>query len=161
MAIVALFFSTVALAFTVRSAEAHPLHTTLAQITVDPRSGAAVVSIRVFAGDFAAAVAKRHGQPAPKDDRVGDTESFAYLSATFRVSDGAGRPVPVAWCGSRREGDVLWLCVKTAGSSEHLSVADQMLCDLFEDQVNIVQSVVGDRKMSVLFTKGDGIKTVS
>jgi hypothetical protein len=33
-----------------------------------------------------------------------------------------------------------------------------MLCELFADQVNIVQAVAGARKSSVLFTKGDGGK---
>ena len=146
------------LAFPVRSADAHPLHTTLAQVTVDPRSNSVVVSIRVFAGDFAAAVARSRGRSAPVDDRVSDAESFAYLSATFRVTDGAGKPVAAVWCGSRREGDVVWLCLKADGASGDLSVADQMLCELFADQVNIVQAVAGGRKASVLFTKGDGRK---
>jgi hypothetical protein len=146
------------MALCVRPADAHPLHTTLAQVTVDPRSNAAVVRIRVFAGDFAAAVAKSRGRSAPVDDRVSDAESFAYLSTTFRVTDGAGKPVAVAFCGSRREGDVVWLCLKAEGASGELSVVDQMLCELFADQVNIVQSVAGSRKSSVLFTKGDGGK---
>ena len=41
---------------------AHPLHTTLVQLTYDERTRVLEGSIRVFAGDFAAAVAKRAGR---------------------------------------------------------------------------------------------------
>ena len=137
---------------------AHPLHTTLAQVTADARAGTLDASIRVFAGDYALAVAKRNGAPAPADDRVSDAASFAYLAEAFRVEDAAGRPLPLFWCGSRREGDVLWLCVRTAAAVSDARVEDRLLFELFDDQVNIVQTVSGDRKSSVLFTKGDGAK---
>ena len=44
---------------------AHPLHTTLVQLTYDARAHVLEGSIRVFAGDFAAAVAKRAGAKTP------------------------------------------------------------------------------------------------
>jgi hypothetical protein len=53
---------------------------------------------------------------------------------------------------------VVWLCLRAGSASGELSVVDQMLCELFADQVNIVQAVAGARKSSVLFTKGDGGK---
>ena len=136
----------------------HPLHTTLAQVTADARAGTLDASIRVFAGDFALAVAKRSGAAAPADDRVSDAASFAYVAATFRLLDAAGKPVTLAWCGSRREGDVLWLCVRATTSPGAARLADTMLDELFDDQINIVQTTDGSKKSSVLFTKGDGAK---
>jgi hypothetical protein len=144
-----------------RNADAHPLHTTLAQLTYDDRSRTLEGSIRVFAGDFAAAVAKRKGLPASNDDRVSDADAMAYVVGTLRVTDAAGRAVPLAWCGSRRAGDVLWLCVRAAGVAppSALRLSDQMLCELFDDQINIVQSTAGTKHTSMLFTKGDGAKS--
>ncbi len=149
-----------ALAIGARVAAAHPLHTTLAQLTYDARAGALDASIRVFAGDFAAAVAKRNGTAPPADDRVSDEASFAYLAATFRLSDPQGRAVPLTWCGSRRTGDVVWLCVRAAHAPApaSLSLADQILFELFDDQINIVQTTAGAQKGSALFTRGDGGK---
>ena len=144
------------------SERAHPLHTTLVQFDYDERAHAVEGSIRVFAGDIALAVAKREGAPASIDLRVTDAAAYAYLSATFRLSDAKGRAVPLAWCGSRRANDLLWLCIRAANVSAPfaLGVSDQMLCELFDDQVNIVQAVAGARHATMLFTKGDGVKRV-
>jgi hypothetical protein len=38
-------------------------------------------------------------------------------------------------------------------------LSDQMLCELFDDQINIIQATVGAKHASVLFTKGDGAKS--
>jgi len=145
---------------TSHAAFAHPLHTTLTQVVQDSRRGVAIGSIRVFAGDLATAVAKRDGAAPPNDDRVSDSAAFAYVVATVRLRDAAGRPIRLEWCGSRRSADLLWLCVRaaTGATLRSLTISDQMLCELFDDQVNIVQSVDGESTGSVLFTKGEGAK---
>jgi hypothetical protein len=157
----AISVSLVSLVVHVREAEAHPLHTTLVQLTYDERARVIEGSIRVFAGDFAAAVAKRSGAKVPDDDRVSDAAAFAYVSSTFRFTDDAGHPLALSWCGSRRAGDLLWLCVRAASAAplSALKLSDQMLCEQFDDQINIVQSVVRQKRASMLFTKGDGAKS--
>ena len=144
-----------------RVADAHPLHTTLVQLTYDERTRIMESTIRVFASDFAAAVAKRKGAATPSDDRVSDADAMSYVGGTFRFSDASGRAVPLAWCGSRRAGDVLWLCVRAANvaAPNLVKLSDQMLCDLFDDQINIVQATAGAKHGSMLFTKGDGAKS--
>lgn len=119
-------------------------------------------TIRVFAGDFASAVAKHARKAPPTDDRVTDTEAFAYVSSTFRFSDASGHPIPLTWCGSRRANDLLWLCVRVASvpAPTALRLSDTMLSELFDDQINIVQSAAGEKHASMLFTKGDGAKSV-
>ncbi|HEY2898106.1 MAG TPA: DUF6702 family protein [Gemmatimonadaceae bacterium] len=158
---IALSFCVAALAAAPREANAHPLHTTLVQLTFDERAHALVGSIRVLAGDFAAAVAKHAGARTPDDDRVTDAAAFAYVSSTFRFTDAAGHPIALEWCGSRRVNDLLWLCVRgaTTSSPRALQLTDQMLCELFDDQINIVQAVSGDKHASALFTRGDGAKS--
>jgi len=159
----ALAFVLAAMALTTgpNEANAHPLHTTLAQLTYHDHERALEGSIRVFAGDFAAAVAKRRHLGLPNDDRVSDADAMEYLRDTFRFTDAGGRAVPLSWCGSRRAGDVLWLCVSASNVAppDALELSDQMLCELFDDQINIVQSVSGAKHASMLFTKGDGAKS--
>jgi len=41
------------------------------------------------------------------------------------------------------------------GLAAELTLSDQLLCDLFDDQVNVVQMVGADRRVSVLFTRED------
>lgn len=156
-----LALAAMALATEPNEANAHPLHTTLAQLTYHDGDRALEGSIRVFAGDFAMAVAKRKHLGIPNDDRVSDADAMAYLRDTFRFTDGGGHAVPLSWCGSRRAGDVLWLCVRASNVAppDALELSDQMLCELFDDQINIVQSVSGAKHASMLFTKGDGAKS--
>jgi hypothetical protein len=158
---IALLLCVATIASVPREARAHPLHTTLVQLTYDQRSQVLTGSIRVFAGDFAAAIAKRGGTKAPDDDRVTDAAAFTYVNGTFRLTDAAGHPVMLEWCGSRRVNDLLWLCVRAprTGAPSTLQLSDQMLCELFDDQINIVQTVSGEKHTSALFTKGDGAKS--
>ena len=159
---ISLWLCAAALAFDPHGAEAHPLHTTLVQLTFDERAHVLTGSIRVFANDFSAAVSKHAGVKTPDDDRVSDAAAFAYVSSTVQLTDAAHHPVALQWCGSRRVGDLLWLCVRAANTSgpDALQLSDQMLCELFDDQVNIVQAVSGEKHASALFTKGDGAKSV-
>ncbi len=123
-------------AILVRGAEAHPLHTTLAQMSYDPVTLQLDASIRVFTSDLALAVAKRSGSTRPIDNAA----AFAYLAATFQLADASGRVIAWTSCGTREEGDVTFLCVRAAKVPSSARVSDQMLCDLFDDQVNIVQT---------------------
>ncbi|HMA02930.1 MAG TPA: DUF6702 family protein [Gemmatimonadaceae bacterium] len=158
---IAFVLGAIAVAARPSNAEAHPLHTTLVQLTYDERAHTLEGTIRVFAGDLAAAVAKHSGAKLPNDDRVSDAAAFAYVSSTFRFTNEGGAALALKWCGSRRAGDLLWICVRTSSNAapSGFRLSDQMLCELFDDQINIVQTVAGAKHTSMLFTKGDGFKS--
>jgi hypothetical protein len=77
-----------------RVAWSHPLHTTLTEIALDSTNGAMRLTIRAFADDFSAVVARHAGKPRPADYRVSDTDVASYLAAAVSVEDAAGRPRP-------------------------------------------------------------------
>jgi hypothetical protein len=140
-----------------RPAIAHPLHTTLAQLSYDPVHQWSV-SIRVFAADFAAAVQPRRARGV--DAMPPDSAMFRYVSERFFVvAPGAGR-VALRWCGVRREGDVLFVCLRAAvrESPAGSRMTNMLLNELFADQVNIVQASYDDRSHTVLFTSRDAVK---
>jgi hypothetical protein len=135
-------------------ASAHPLHSTITELAEDHAQGTVRATIRVFADDFGTAVARTH--------KSGDAGSLAYVAAMFGFSDRSGRVLPLRSCGTRRTGDLLWICVE-ASSAEGLGVLkvrNGMLSDLFDDQVNVVQGSVGGVRRSLLFTKGDRAKAI-
>src|SRR5438093_9650795 len=78
----------------------HPLHTTLTQLSYAAADRTVVVSVRAFADDFRAVAGD-----------VSDSAAFGYLTTVLTLSDPAGRTLPLAWCGARRTGDLLWLCL--------------------------------------------------
>jgi hypothetical protein len=71
-----------------------------------------------------------------------------------------GKRVPLQWCGEKRTGDVLWICLRGSAPAglRGGSVINILMFDLFEDQINIVQATYNGRKQSLLFTRGDGAK---
>ena len=42
-----------------------------------------------------------------------------------------------------------------------LAIANRVLCDVWADQVNVVQATIAGSRRSLLFTKGDGRKSVT
>jgi hypothetical protein len=143
-----------------RVAWSHPLHTTLTEIALDSTNGAMRLTIRAFADDFSAVVARHAGKPRPADYRVSDTDVASYLAAAVSVEDAAGRPAPLTLSGVRRTGDLMWVTVKlpSVRSLRGVKMATTLLFEIFDDQVNIVQATSAGRRQSMLFTAGDGRK---
>jgi hypothetical protein len=143
-----------------RAAWSHPLHTTLTEIALDSADGTMRLTIRAFADDFSAVVARHAGKPRPADYRVSDTDVAAYVAATVSVEEANGRRAPLTWGGLRRTGDLMWVTVRVPSvrSLRGVKLASTLLFEVFEDQVNIVQATSDGRRHSMLFTAGDGRK---
>ncbi|HUQ47667.1 MAG TPA: DUF6702 family protein [Gemmatimonadaceae bacterium] len=145
-------------------AEAHPLHTSLAELTYDAKTGAVQVSLRVFVDDFTrASVAFQQKQRAIRTASAGPAPSplVAYALASFVLADSRGRRVAFTTCGGKRVGDLMWLCFRgQAASGEKLRVLSQVLFDNFKDQINIVQATANGRRSNLLFTPGEQAKPI-
>ena len=142
-----------------RPAESHPLHTTMTELSHDPAARVLNTTLRVFADDFSAAVMP--GSPRRAEVVVPpDSAIMRYVNARFVVAVRGGGRVPMRWCGMRREGDVLFLCLRGAvkGSLAGASLRNALLTEMFADQVNIVQASYDGRRHTLLFTPRDGAK---
>ena len=144
-----------------RPAHAHPLHTTLAELAYDPATRVLTVSLRVFTDDFTNAVARRAGART-----VGalppDSAMFRYVAERFAVAAPGAGPVALRWCGVRRSGEVLLLCLRATGVPALAGgrVRSALLNESFADQVNLVQATDGGRRQMLLFTSRDGVKAL-
>jgi hypothetical protein len=127
---------------------AHPIHTTMTELVVDRARGSVRATVRGFQDDLGAA--------------AGTNGVEKYVAARLRLIGAGGLPIGVRECGTRRAGDVVWVCVEATyrGDPAGLKVANSLLCDRFADQVNIVQVEVDGSRRSLVFTKGDGNKPV-
>ena len=147
----------------VGSVAAHPLHTTMTELSVRPADRTAVAMIRVFADDFGTAVARHTGVRPAADHSVPPQAAFTYVNQKFLVIGRDGRRLPLTWCGERRAGEVLFVCVRAPAPNglKGMQVASTLMFELFSDQVNIVQVVERRRKQSLLFTRGARPKRIS
>lgn len=143
-------------------AEAHPLHTSLAELTYDAKTGAVGLSLRVFVDDFTrASIAFEQARKGVRPVSAGPAQSplVAYSLASFALTDSKGHRVGFSSCGGKRVGDLMWLCFRgQAAPGGALRVVSQVLFDNFKDQINIVQAVSGDRRVNLLFTPGEAPK---
>jgi hypothetical protein len=141
------------------SASAHPLHTSLAELTFDERSGTVNVSLRVFADDFTAA-SLDFNRKSTSGSPSGRPPLVAYAIAKFALETAAGRSIALVSCGGKRSGDLLWLCFRgrASGGASGTRVMSRILVEKYKDQINVVQASYGARKASLLFTGGSGIK---
>jgi len=142
---------------------AHPLHSTLTEVVFRRETRTVEVTMRIFAEDLGAAVARRAARPGATSatSATSDAAALAYVSVTFAITDERGRRLPLQWRGSRRQGDLLWISLSAPASTlAGLRVQSSVLCELYDDQVNIVQTADGGRRTSLLFTRGDGAKPI-
>ena len=132
----------------------HPLHTALTEISYDSATRDADIRIRVFADDLAGWVTGLAG--------AADSAMSRYARGSFALADRSGHPVRLRWEGAERTGGTVLLRLRAAipGGLAHAKVLSAVLCDRFEDQVNIVRASYGGRVTTLLFTRGDSPRTL-
>ena len=142
---------------------AHPLHTTLTVMTEDPTRGTVRATVRVFADDFGRSLNRFMRTTAAPMSPQWNQAAFAYASSVLLIASKQGTPLPLRSCGVTQSADVLWICVEATAPAGLASVLvrNAMLCDQFEDQVNIVQATYAGSRHSVMFTRGDRPKPLS
>jgi hypothetical protein len=137
-------------------AGAHPMHTAVTELAQEDARGSTAVQIRVFADDFQAAV------PLSSDPAAADSAMARYLRGTFALADRTGRPVRVRWAGAEHTGDVvvLRLSATIPGGLAGARVTSLVLCERFEDEVNVVRAAYDGRTETLLFTRGASSKAL-
>ena len=140
-----------------RSARAHPLHTTLTELSIDT-SGVVEIRLRAFVDDFSAAVSGSREMPRPPFRIPSDSATARYLSSRLLLHDASGRSARLTLTTLRREGDVVWVTLRATGvrSLAGARLTNTVLFERYDDQVNIVQASIAGRRRTLLFTPRDG-----
>ncbi len=139
-----------ALALALSIGAAHPLHSSLTTVAWRPETRTIEVAVRVFTQDLQDALTRR-AQTA-----------CAYVQAALTLREAGGGTVSTSTCAMQREGDVTWIRFTAQLADPHgLRLSNTMLFERFADQINIVQSSIGGRARTVLFTPGDGLKALT
>jgi hypothetical protein len=139
------------------TAFAHPLHTTLTEITTASDGGVQIV-LRAFIDDFSAAVTGRAAPQGTPISTPADSAIARYLGQTLALTDAGGRRTPLYVAGVRRTDDLVWITLRAPAllSLAGARLTNRVLFERWDDQVNIVQTAIGARRQTLLFTKRDG-----
>lgn len=140
-----------ALALALAGGAAHPLHTSVTEVSSDDR-GTVRVAIRLYADDLGSAA----GAPAA------DSTVARYVRGRFALRDRADHPVLLRWDGLTRHDDAVVIRLEgtLSGSLAGARVANLLLTERFRDQVNVVRASWPGGSATLLFTQGDAGKAV-
>lgn len=131
------------------SAAAHPLHTTIGELTYERESGEVVLTITVFADDFEAATAKL----APEKSEP--HRSVHYLARRLQLRGSDDRVVVLQWAGAEAKDDVIEIRLvgRAPAGLRGGTLHNGILLETFSDQVNIVKTKYGEADRTLLFTR--------
>jgi hypothetical protein len=131
------------------------MHTAVIEIAYLPASRVATIQIRVFRDDIGQVVR------GPKETPI-DSSLAAYVRRAFHIMDHVGRTLPLYWQSAEQSGDVvvLKLSAPAPDGLQGAEISSGLLCDRFEDQVNIVRASYAGRTSTLLFLRGDGAKAL-
>jgi hypothetical protein len=134
----------------------HPIHTTFTEIVQSTVPGKTTVTIRGFADDLTAA--SLAGSPLGQSDSA----LVQYLQQRVALTDAQGRRITLELGGIRRTSDLLWFTFETAKATDLRGgrFANSVLTERHSDQVNLVQIRLDGRTRTLLFTPGDGAKSI-
>lgn len=143
----------------VATAHAHPLHTTMTELTFDARTRSLRATIHAFSDDFGRAVNGLSPEATPPA-QVSDSAAIAYLRGHLVVTGPDGRVIPLRWCGIERRGDAYLIGMEAAGTGrmDGVRIRNRLHTDLYPDQINIVQATDGRSRATLLFTGADWSK---
>jgi hypothetical protein len=144
-------------------AEAHPLHTTITELVLDPARGTVRATVRIFADDLRSAVSRTaRGRSLRPGDPEWEDAVVSYVTSVVALHDARGKALSLRSCGTRRLGDALWLCLGADVTRDAgvLQMRNAMLFELYDDQINVVQNLVGGARRSLIFTRGDRFKPI-
>lgn len=115
--------------------DAHPLHSSYAEITRE-RNGAIAIQVRLFADDFGALLdSLRHSPGGQSLESV--ARQYVQRQLVIAADDST---VSTEWCGMRTEQNVTWVCVRTAKPIiGAFRVRNALMFDRFSDQISIIR----------------------
>jgi hypothetical protein len=159
------------LALALAGGRAHPMHTTVTEVVQEDARGQVSIQVRVYVDDLRAAVSlpvgalgadSEEADSGGGDSAAADSAMARYLRGTFALADRTGRPVRLAWAGAEPTGDVILLRLRgeVPGGLAGARVTSLVLCERFEDQVNVVRAEYAGRTTTLLFTRGETAKAL-
>jgi len=144
----------------------HKVHISVTNLEFDQPRQIVEIVIRVFTDDLENALSLRAKRAvkidpatAGKDRQVVELV-MAYLRSSFELKNKAGRTVALSWNGIEGQQDMFWIFVKgrTPGGLEGAQLRNKIFCELFDDQVNIVNAKHQGKQVGLMFESKDDFK---
>ncbi|MFD2245960.1 DUF6702 family protein [Pontibacter ruber] len=154
-----------ALSLTSLFVSAHDYHTSITDVSYNPRTKSLEVAVKVFTDDLEDALSRRNKRKITYS-KSGEVQRFLadYLQSSLTFEVAQGKPLKHTFVGAEEDADVIWAYVEVplqATALSQLYVRNAVLTELFSDQMNIVNINYKGKVNSTLFQKDDGVKKIS
>jgi uncharacterized protein DUF6702 len=144
----------------------HKIHVSVTNLEFNQPRQTVEVVIRVFTDDLENALSQRAKRAVKIDPATAGKDRqvielvMAYLRSSFELKNKAGRPVALSWNGIEGQPDMFWIFVKgrMPGGLEGAQLRNKIFCELFDDQVNIVNAKHQGKQVGLMFESNDDFK---
>jgi hypothetical protein len=144
----------------------HKIHVSVTNLEFNQPRQTVEIVIRVFTDDLENALSRRANRSVKIDPATAGRDRkvvelvMAYLRSSFELKNKAGRTVALSWNGIEGQPDMFWIFVKgrTPGGLEGAQLRNKIFCDLFDDQVNIVNAKHQGKQVGLMFESKDDFK---
>jgi hypothetical protein len=156
-----LLFSLLLLGLPGAAGTRHAYHTSILELKLNPEKKQVELALKVFTDDFSRALSQ--GQAKAVDLRSPGALPLAelYLHQHLKLSLPAAPrqprlPLDVQFLGLQAEKDAYWLYAKVPlpHPTKELLIQQEMMLELFSDQMNIVNAEGNGKKTSALLRNG-------
>lgn len=135
----------------------HDFHTSLTEIQVNAKEKTLEVTLRVFTDDLEKALTKAaSGQKIRLaiDDK-NDPSIDRYVKQHFLLTNAKGERKTFRYLGKEFESDATWLYLEIpfAEPLTGTKLQNDVLCDLFDDQTNLVNLLGAGERKSFIFNQ--------
>ena len=149
---------------------AHSLHQSTAEAEYNPKTKKLEVSLTVFINDLETALIRQTEREMHLDKTPAaefDAQIVAYLAKTFVVTDAAGKTAKIEWVGRQLDAETqksghptvtLFFEISLMPGVSNITIQQTFLCNLFEDQSNLILLRSDTQKVELSFKRGDGAK---
>jgi hypothetical protein len=131
----------------------HPFHVSVIEINHNATDKTLEVSCKIFTDDFEKVLAKNYKAKTdlinPPNKAAMDTLVKKYLSTHLAIK-ADGRPVSFHYLGFENESEAAYgyIEVENIATVKRIDVSTTIMHDMFDDQVNIIHTIVGGKRIS-------------
>jgi hypothetical protein len=133
----------------------HAFHTSITEIELNQKAKIYEISVRVFTDDLEKAIDTKNKIKGTKiiDDDKNDALVASYISSQFSIISTKNQKVAFKYIGKENEDLATWIYIEIPISSmaKGVKIRQNVLMELFDDQVNIVNFKKGEERKTFLF----------
>ena len=122
----------------------HPVHVSLLNVDLDPESGKIEIVFKLFSDDFERIILQKYNVDLDLTSKVDPGEKadaiHKYIYESFELRINGTKIDEWEYVGNQINEEAIWLYYKNVwpGKIEKVSITNEAMMDLYEDQTNLV-----------------------